>query len=244
MVELDESALARVLSFSNELQGRSCCRWWAEYLFKSMQLEHRLRFHKLVRQKGHFSYHHSAVRSYGEDFEECVAYQFEFYANGDYSLQWNCSFGQWSAANERQVGRWTVTDDKLRLESMPGPEIGETEVRFAPAGRISELPVDVACSGNRQSDGESAPAWEYEVRGKPKPADEAKENANRPWSSTEAVQQHVQRDPRGVLTQDDDARFVEIDGEFYEVSGDIRNQYPEADWKRLMGFRIRFGLQG
>ena len=41
-----------------------------------------------------------------------------------------------------------------------------------------------------------------------------------------------------------DARFVEIDGEMHEVSGDIVANWPEDDWARIMKVRLRFGING
>jgi hypothetical protein len=41
---------------------------------------------------------------------------------------------------------------------------------------------------------------------------------------------------------DENSKFVEVDGELVEVSPDIRDNHPEADWARLMGFRLRFGI--
>lgn len=233
LTELNDVALSRVLSFVSEVQGR-CCRAWSAHLYDSLELAYKIRFHKLVREQGKVMYLHSAVRSFGEDFEECVAYQFEFLASGDYMLQWNCSFGQWSAANERQVGCWAVVGDKLRLESTEGPATGETEVHYCAPGRVSELPVDAAVSVNGSGDGKQTPVWEFQVRGKPVPES----------SIHEPIKQEDLQGPRPMASYNADSCFVEIDGDMYEVAGDIRSQYPEAEWKRLMGFRLRFGLLG
>mmetsp|Transcript_7253 Transcript_7253/g.15698 ORF Transcript_7253/g.15698 Transcript_7253/m.15698 type:complete len:253 (+) Transcript_7253:76-834(+) len=239
-VELDEVVLERVLAFTFEVSARACCRSWARYLFDSLQLEYCIKFHKLVRQQSKVSYHHCSVRAYGEDFQECVAYQFEFADTGTYHLQWNRSFGQWSAANERQLGRWQVVGNQLRCESGPGPEVDELAVRYAPAGRVFELPVATACSG--RFDGEDSPSpWEYQIRGTPAPAMENSFITG----STGFVGEATQGDVRGQSIGDShtaESRYLEIDGEVHEVSGDIMKNYPESDWPRLMRCRVRFGL--
>jgi len=231
MVQIDESALMRILAFMNEVRGRLCCKSWAKHLFTSLQLEHRIRFNKLVQEKGKIGYHHSAVRPYGQDFEECVTYQFEFFASKTYALGWNRSFGQWSAANERQVGCWEVVGNVLRCESTEGPEVPDRCVKYAEAGRVFELPIDTICSGNSVADAKPF-HWEFQVRGTPIPESSMETSAfdARVWT------------PPAARLQNEETRFVEIDGELYEVSGDIRTNYPESDWQRLMRCRIRFGL--
>jgi len=47
---------------------------------------------------------------------------------------------------------------------------------------------------------------------------------------------------RGGGLADEDARFVEVDGDVVEVSADIRKNYPEEQWAKLMRCRLRFGL--
>mmetsp|Transcript_21311 Transcript_21311/g.37900 ORF Transcript_21311/g.37900 Transcript_21311/m.37900 type:complete len:251 (+) Transcript_21311:23-775(+) len=237
--ELDESALGHVLAFINEPRARVCCRAWSEDLYRSLQLEHRIRFRKALHQKGgKMASHQSAVRSFGEDFEECVAYQFDFDESGEYTLMWNCSFGQWSAANERQVGRWTVVGNMLRLESTQGPEMAENQVRYAPPGRVADIPLDTLLSHGK-ADQQEAPIWEYQVRGKPIP--EALVEKAPAAKQQYALPSEIARNAPPVTN---DSRFVEIDGEMYEVSGDIRSTYPEDQWERLMRVRVRFGLMG
>lgn len=164
----------------------------------------------------------------GSDFEECVAYQFEFSASGTYDAQWNRSFGQWSAANERQVGRWEVVGDMLRCKTHAGPSAADGVVQYAPAGRVFELPIASVLAGNSQSD-DTPPPWEYGVRGAPVPLvtmKSEKDNADGPVAPPRAS----------------DAHFVFVDGELHEVSADIVDNYAECEWQRLMSCRIRFGL--
>lgn len=229
--ELDETAIARVLAFVNIPKARECCRDWSRYIYASLQLEHLISFHKLVNEKGRVIYHHSAVRAMGQDFEECVAYQFEFVDSKTYHLDWNRSFGQWSAANERQIGSWQVMGDRVRCTSSKGPDTEDGCVRYAPAGRTFEIPVADVLSGHTMGDNDNAPTWEYQVRGAPVP------------ENMQILNKTDLDDPHApVRVHGEDARFVEIDGDVHEVSGDIVANYPESEWERLMRCRVRFGL--
>eukprot|EP00416_Gambierdiscus_australes_P018792 CAMPEP_0171068168 /NCGR_PEP_ID=MMETSP0766_2-20121228/8411_1 /TAXON_ID=439317 /ORGANISM="Gambierdiscus australes, Strain CAWD 149" /LENGTH=188 /DNA_ID=CAMNT_0011524455 /DNA_START=167 /DNA_END=733 /DNA_ORIENTATION=- len=185
-----------------------------------------------IRQAGRLSFHHCGVRSLGDDFEECVAYQFDFEALGTFSAQWNRSFGQWSAANERQVGRWAVVGEALRCETQAGLGDADGCVPYAPAGRVFELPVASVLAGTSAADG-TTPAWEFQVRGAPVP--EVVLPSLLQGSSAQAGLQEAARNGSNV-------RFVEVDGELHEVSADILKHYPESDWQRLMRCRVRFGL--
>jgi len=171
----------------------------------------------------------------GQDFEECVAYQFEFFQSGNYTLQWNRSFGQWSAANERQVGFWRVSGDLLCCESTQGPEVPEGCVRYAQPGMVAELPLESVLSGSTVVDHET-PVWEYQVRGQPIPSTKL--------LSCEPADVRSESQTETQTNFSPDARFVDVDGALHEVSADIRDNYPEAQWERLMSCRIRFGLLG
>lgn len=228
MVQLDDAALDRILLYNLNPKARLCCQTWNAKVLSSLQLEHRIAFRKALAQ-GALSYHHCGVRSMGCDFEECVAYQFNFSHDGTFKAQWNRSFGQWSAANERQSGRWSVIGDLLECVTTQGPEVADGCVLYAPAGRVFRLPVATVLSGNTSADN-ATPAWEYQVRGTPAPETEVK------------FETAVQQDDNPIVQLHPNARFVEIDGELHEVSGDIVDNYPDSEWERLMRCRIRFGL--
>jgi len=232
MVHLDDIALDRVLAFNIDPRARLCCQSWSKYVYDSLKLKYRIEFQKTIQETKVLAYHHCGVRSMGDDFEECVAYQFEFLANGSFSAQWNRSFGQWSAANERQVGRWTVVGDGLRCETIAGPGSADGCVQYAPAGRIFELPVASILSGTSSAD-DVTPLWEYQVRGTPAPSVVAKPEVSTPANSEGAGR---------AAPRASDARFVEVDGQPHEVSADIQKNYPESEWPRLMRCRVRFGL--
>jgi len=241
MTTFDDHTLSRLLVFVNEPRARLCCSAWAKHLYETLELEHRIRFHKLVRNRGHVLYHHSGVRKMGDDFEECVAYQFEIDANGHYDLAWNRSFGQWSAANERQVGRWRVRGSQLECTSTKGPEVQDGCVRFGAAGRVFELPLDDIMVG--QTDGSAQPLpWEFLVRGTPVPKALSLHRLGEVASPVAlASEQRAANGPTGGRPRAD-TRYIEVDGEMHEMSADILANYPESDWKRLMTCRIRFGL--
>lgn len=236
MAALDEAALARVLAFSSEVGGRLCCRAWARHLHESLQLAHRLRVGRLLQEKGQVSYHHSAVRELGQEFEECVSYQFEFRRVRRYIMQWTRTFDGWTADNERQVGSWRIVGDRLCCESSQGPAADEGCVRYARPGLVFELPVEDVLRGHTVAD-DRTPAWEYAARGLPLPGHREPE----PTPMLADLQEPLVRTVAAVRPE---ARFVEVDGEMHEVCGDIREHWPEAEWSRLMRVRLRFGIHG
>mmetsp|Transcript_2089 Transcript_2089/g.3533 ORF Transcript_2089/g.3533 Transcript_2089/m.3533 type:complete len:259 (-) Transcript_2089:36-812(-) len=247
MVQLDEAVLERLVGFIAEPRARACCHGWASALWETLKLEYLILVRRHIHRHGMLSYHHSAVRSLGDDFDESVAYQFAFKSDGTYEVSWNRSFGQWSAANERQVGLWRVVGDVFACESIKGPEVPEGHVKYAPAGRSFEMPVVDALSGSAAKTGTAPDTWEYGVRGAPVPevipqsascADmyEAQSHLSGPSSQLEPTM-------AGRIVSDN-ARYVEVDGELHEVAADIRDLYPEEDWQRLMTCRVRFGIMG
>mmetsp|Transcript_53014 Transcript_53014/g.124227 ORF Transcript_53014/g.124227 Transcript_53014/m.124227 type:complete len:240 (-) Transcript_53014:135-854(-) len=236
--------LERLVEFIAEPRARACCHGWASVLWDTLKLEFVILVRRHICKHGALSYHHSAVRSLGDDFDESVAYQFSFKPDGTYEVCWNRSFGQWSAANERQIGVWRIVGDVLACESIKGPEVPDGYVRYAPAGRIFEVPVEQALAGSAAKTGAAAEAWEYGVRGTPAPEcvlpnvscidTEAPNQVSGPSSQLEST---------GPMISEN-ARFVEVDGELHEVAADIRDLYPEEDWQRLMTCRVRFGIMG
>jgi hypothetical protein len=234
MIELDEAALEHILEFICVPQPRLCCKAWAAHIYKSLQLEYRIQIHKLLHEQNPILYHHCAVRSMGSDFEECVAFQFEFYPE-KYHLQWSRSFDAWSADNERQVGEWQVVGSNVRCISKAGPQTTEGQVRFAQAGRNFEVPVKSLLMQQTTADDVAAP-WEYGARGLPIPY--VLQESAKDAKTVESTQANSQGQGRA----DADARFVEVDGELHQVSADILKTYPEDQWERLMTCRVRFGI--
>eukprot|EP00929_Paragymnodinium_shiwhaense_P117834 TRINITY_DN8912_c0_g1_i1.p2 TRINITY_DN8912_c0_g1~~TRINITY_DN8912_c0_g1_i1.p2 ORF type:complete len:251 (-),score=31.51 TRINITY_DN8912_c0_g1_i1:80-832(-) len=245
-VVLDDSAITRILSFTTEPRGRVACKYWDEYLNESLSLQVRAKLNRLIAEDGIWVYHHTAVRELGDQFEECVAYQFDFKASG-YEMQWTRTFDGWTSINERQCGHWTVVGDQIRCETTEGPEVAEGQVRYAPAGRVVELPADVVLKGRTAADG-TTPDWEYAARGIPHPRD-AEARRAKPVADAGGYQEPAADFPeptRNTRAQQDDfqARFVQIDGDIHQVSNDIVQNWPESEWERLMKCRLRFGITG
>lgn len=252
MAPLDDACLARILLFVNEPRGRLCCKEWESHLEKSLKLKGRSHFMRSVRTAGKLPYHHSAVRNLG-GMEECITYQFCFYADGQYSLHW---FREGlTADNEQQVGHWHVELDALACRTLPGPaEIDDKQLRYAPPGRIFQVPLSAVLAGQTVSD--STPArWEYAARGRRAPlafgaveqkesrqttrVDQLDENTIFVEIGGQVPQDHRQSTRVGQI--DESARFVDIDGQVHQVSRDIMENWPEDDWHRLMRCRLRWG---
>eukprot|EP00448_Togula_jolla_P002935 CAMPEP_0170620154 /NCGR_PEP_ID=MMETSP0224-20130122/27906_1 /TAXON_ID=285029 /ORGANISM="Togula jolla, Strain CCCM 725" /LENGTH=245 /DNA_ID=CAMNT_0010946307 /DNA_START=21 /DNA_END=758 /DNA_ORIENTATION=+ len=244
MPELDEAALNCLLGFVGEPRGRLCCQAWSKHLYESLNLKNRIRFNKHIRTRGSIFFHHSAVRALGEEFEECVTYQFEFRAEGSYSLQWTRTFDGWTSDMERQLGTWTVVDNAVQCDSGAGPaDVKEGSARYAPAGLRYELPIDDVLEGSTRAD-KHVPDWEFLARGLQVPQKLEEQDVETEVGSMEYVHTPSSAAASPTFHPQAGARYVEIDGEAYEVSGDIRELYDESEWERLMRCRVRFGLRG
>lgn len=241
--DLDDAALDRVLSFVNEPAARPCCKSWATTLYDSLYLEQLISFKKYLHGKGgscHF--HHTAVRMLGPEFEECATYQFEFFeAENKYKMQWCRNFDAWSAENERQVGTWSFVNGNLHCETKEGPAISEKEVRYAPAGRVFEIPIESVLLEHSKNDDKVLP-WERPSRGLID--HEAAPNKEQIAAYLERKDDGVPTGGANDNTPEDTRQFVDIDGETHEVSKDIQDNYPAEQWERLMRCRVRFGING
>lgn len=234
---LDESALSCILRFINEPRARPCSKAWDEFLTASLHLKSRSEFYKLIQARGKLFFHHSAVRSMGPDFEECISYNFELSPSGEYFLQWTRTFDQWSSDSERQVGNWRISDDHMLFESSQSPSMAEANcVRFADAGRRFAVPLHRLLQERTQADVVSED-WEFEARGL-----QVQRWIESGQNSSHDVE--PQRAMEARFEPAEDVRYVDIDGEMHEVSADIREHWPEADWERLMRCRVRFGIRG
>lgn len=234
MGQLDDAALTRVLQFVREPVASLCCRSWASYLYESLRLRHKIAFRKAIHEQEKLSYVHSTVRDLG-GMEECVSFSFLFKADCTYSLQW---FREGlTSDNEQQYGTWCIAGEKVTCETLsPLEEPDERYLRFAPAGRVFELPVDAVLAGSTTAD-DNPEDWELPARGlAPDRSLAAIPAAEGPSSSIIAPPSHGQLAEPVQL-----ARYVEVDGEVHEVSQDIVANWPEADWSRLMRCRLRFG---
>jgi hypothetical protein len=236
---LDERCLDNILAFVRVPSARGSCKAWASHIHDALQLEHNIRVSQLLEAKGSLTFDHTAVRELGPDFVESATYQFEFLATGEYKMQWSRTFGGgWAAENERQVGKWRVEQGEFLCESTEGPEIvAENMLRYSWAGITFQVPVDLVLAGRTSNDDAPLP-WERAIlsRGAELTA---------PGQKAAVVATRKRDEPINVPPPpepDENSVFVDVDGELVEVSPDIRDNHPEADWVRLMGFRLRFGI--
>jgi len=235
MALLDDTALTRVLQFVRDPVGRLCCKEWASYLYESLHLRPKIALRKKINDQQQLSYMHSTVRDMG-GMEECVSFSFSFAADCTYTLQWFLE--GLTSDNEQQHGTWCIAGDKVRCETRSAlDEPDERYLRFAPAGRIFELPVHAVLAGSTTAD-QTPEDWELPARGLP------------PDRSTKVVPAALDASTSNIVPpvrsqlaaeRMEHVRFVEIDGEVHEVSQDIVSNWSEADWPRIMRCRLRFG---
>jgi hypothetical protein len=251
MSPLDESSLAKILACVTEPKASLSCRAWKDYLYDSLQLEQRIRFNQQM-AKGTIPFGYSAVRPLGDDFEESVSYFFDFDADGTYKMQWMRTFDAWSSQSEQQLGKWSIVKDNILCETVePSRPVSDTEVRFAPAGYIFSVAIDdiLKSEGRYLEDTIGSPPKPWEISARLGGSSE--ENNKRVvtqgmWQTDSSAHEVV---PTATAVEfhaplRPDARFVEIDGEMHEVSGDIVANWPEDEWARLMKCRLRFGING
>jgi len=191
-----------------------------------------------------------AVRPLGEDFEESVCYNFVFLAGGEYTMQWNRTFDAWSSQSEQHYGRWTLFKGQVLCETLSFQDIGDREVRYAPAGYKFELPiVDILYSGEdgvhyfQAADGSPPKDWELPARTGKEQSSSSSVWTKGMWQSHQATAPCPPTVPYRTQVRSN-ARFVDIDGEMHEVAGDIVTNWPEHEWGRLMRCRLRWGING
>eukprot|EP00440_Ansanella_granifera_P012294 gb/GFBE01013364.1/.p1 GENE.gb/GFBE01013364.1/~~gb/GFBE01013364.1/.p1 ORF type:complete len:240 (+),score=29.25 gb/GFBE01013364.1/:1-720(+) len=232
MAVLDDESLSRVLEFVNHPVAALCCRVWSAYIYKSLQLQGTISFNRAMRRQGRLSYHHSTVRDLG-GMEECVSYSFTFLERKEYSLHW---FREGlTSDNEQHYGAWSIDGRSIRCETAePLEQPDERYLRFAPPGRIFEVPIDSILSGASMTD--TTESWELPARG----LAPDRSIGDCPGDATDVV---LQTQPSQVMEPPApvNSHFVEIDGDVHRVSQDIVDNWPEADWVRLMRCRLRFG---
>mmetsp|Transcript_1700 Transcript_1700/g.4315 ORF Transcript_1700/g.4315 Transcript_1700/m.4315 type:complete len:249 (-) Transcript_1700:322-1068(-) len=242
---LDDELQAKILEYVTEPKACLSCKSWKSQLYDSLKLEHRVHFRRRLEDEGEVAFCYNAVRPLGEDFEESVAFNFRFFPNGAYRLAWTRTYDAWSSQGEQHLGKWIMHKDQICCETLDKKEVSETEMRFAPAGYKFAMPVlDIltAEGGYFQApDGSKAADWEL-------PARTGKCSSSQTWwpsQATEVTQVETSAPETMHRAQPRaDARYVEIDGEVHEVSGDIVANYPEDCWERLMACRLRFGIRG
>lgn len=243
---LDEELQAKVLAFVTEPKASITCLTWKNKLYQTLHLELRARFNLQLHEKGKVGFYYGAVRPLGEDFEESASYNFAFLSNGTYKMQWTRTYDAWSSQTEQHFGAWHIFLDQVVCESLePLEAVSDREVRYAPAGYKFQVPVNDIIKADgayfQAPLGAAAAAWELPVRtGKHENEDDSATTIGK-WESVEVAPAAAQAFHAPLRA---DARFVEIDGDMHEVSGDIVANWPESDWARLMKCRLRFGIVG
>lgn len=238
MATLDDECLTRILHFVNCPSLRLCCQQWASHIFSSLLLEPKIRFHKAVRSasQGKLSYYHSTVLDFG-GMEECSSFSFTFRSSGHYLLQW---FREGlTSDNEQQYGRWLVVAHDILCETLePTEEPDPAMLRFAEPGRSFRVPVNAALSGHTCAD--DLVGWERPARGICPGQKLAQSEEEEEQEELQVVTEARSQPQRNVPAREN-ARFIEVDGDMVEVHMDVIENWPEADWTRLMRCRLRFG---
>jgi hypothetical protein len=241
---MDDDLQNKILAYVTEPKACVCCRAWKDVLYNSLHLKLRIRFKQDVAE-GSTIFSYNAVRPLGEDFEESVSYNFEFYAEGTYKMQWTRTFDAWTSQSEQHFGKWSVDKQSILCETLePNRVVSEKEVRFAPPGYEFSIDIEDILGSQgiyfQEKVGAPAKPWESIARAG-KPSDTSAVWTPGMWQPEDTSPQS--NEPlRAPLRAD--ARFVEIDGEMHEVSGDIVASRPEHEWAQLMRCRLRFGING
>jgi len=249
MPDLDEELQNRILTFATEPKASAACHVWKDKLYKSLHLKNRIEWARRLSEKGQVVYDYSAVRPLAEDFEESVGYNFRFAADGTYRMQWTRVWDAWSSQSEQHFGHWRVDLDELRCETAePNHAVNfDREVRFAQPGFKFRVPIEdiLMTNGTYYTAplGSPAATWEQAARtGKEGDDSIGSVRVQGMWEPVEATRAGERE--AFVAPVREDARFVEIDGDMHEVSGDIVTNFPEERWAVLMRCRLRFGING
>lgn len=243
---LDEELQAKILAYVTEPKASITCWTWKNTLYKQLHLDLRARFNLRLHEEGNVVFCYGAVRPLGEDFEESVSYNFAFLSNHTYKMQWTRTYDAWTSQTEQHFGAWHLFLDEIQCETLePLEATSDREVRYAPPGFKFQVPVNdiLKAKGVYFEAPIGAPAATWEL-----PARTGKHENEGNSATTIGKWQSVERGSTSAQTFHAplraNARFVEIDGEMHEVSGDIVDNWPETDWARLMKCRLRFGIVG
>jgi len=243
---LEDDIHGKILAFVADHKAGVSCKEWKEFLYTSLYRQHRIRFNRQL-DKGSVIFSYNAVRPLGEDFEESVSYNFAFASSHTYVMQWTRTFDAWTSQSEQQCGCWSIVEDQILCETHePRRKISDTEVRFAPAGFKFNIAIDdiLDSRGIYFQDKIGAPPKQWELIARTGREATTKTLS---WQESDAEATSAENSPivRAVAAPpQEDARFVDIDGDMHEVSGDIAANWPEHEWERLMRCRLRFGING
>ena len=119
------------------------CKPWKHFLYDNLKLDSCIRFKQCLNDKDPLAYCYSAVRPLGEDFEESVGFNFQFFRDGSYRLAWTRTYDAWSSQGEQHYGKWRLKMGQVCCETLePQEEASETQMRYAPAGYKFAVPVE------------------------------------------------------------------------------------------------------
>lgn len=243
---LDEELNNKVLAYVTEPRACVTCSSWKTNLYEALQLDCRIRFHQRMVERGSVIYSYNAVRPLGEDFEESVGYHFDFASDGTYQMQWTRTFDAWSSQSEQHFGSWRISMGRVFCETLEPENANDEQVRYAEPGfKFSVSLQDILDADGKYftaKAGSPPHSWELPARtGKVDEKERTESDMNGMWA-TEVTTPTAQEEFRAPVNPD--ARYVDIDGDMHEVSGDIVANWPEEDWPRLMKCRLRFGVNG
>jgi hypothetical protein len=162
----------------------------------------------------------------GGAFEESVMYSFNFQPDGTYTMQWSRTFGEWSSQSEQHFGAWRLVLDQVVCETVdPQWATGDSEVPYAPAGYKFQVPINDILEAKgmyvQALPGSPAKPWEAPARyGK------CKDEPNGATITGTGIEDAPVATGVYRSRAPPDAKFVEIDGEMHEVSGDIAANRP------------------
>jgi len=121
-------------------------------------------------------------------------------------------------------------------------------VRYAAGGFRFEIPLEdielAAGTYYQVADGSPPAKWELAARTGNDSKDAHLCWTEGQWKHPVRTDQATTPAPVAVTRLNPDARFVDIDGDMHEVSGDIVANHPEENWAMLMKCRLRFGING
>merc|ERR1719203_125607 len=86
--ELGDEIHHKILTYITEPKASASCRFWKEYLYRTLHLSLRSRFLRCLGERGDVLFHYSAVRPLAEGLEEILNYNFSFSPDGTYRMQW------------------------------------------------------------------------------------------------------------------------------------------------------------
>lgn len=236
---LDELCLDNILAYVRDAPARGTCKKWAQHIFHSCNLEGTIRLKELLQVKGSLAFDCFATRELGPDIMETASFHFDFFADGNFDLQWYHSYsGDWDTGCQELRGKWLSQDKtfacEIMQESYENEQLEENLTCDPPAVISFHVPQDTVLAERVMYDDDSTPF---------------------PWSLCKMIMSRGQVSdepeklkkyselplPLPTSEHDPDAQYVDVDGESVLVCTDIVANYPAESWAQLMRLRLQFG---